>query len=144
MPDIKQLLPHRDPFLFVDRLEKTTQEEIVGYRTFTDREPFFKGHFPGYPVVPGVILIETMAQCGGAGIRAMGTLGDDALFFLASVDKVKFRRQVRPNETVKLVITNLRVSARTLKQKGEARVGDELAAEAEWLCIIGKQGQTQA
>ncbi len=142
MHDIEQLLPHRAPFLFVDRLEKTTQEEIVGYRTFTDQEPFFKGHFPGYPVVPGVILIETMAQCGGAGIRAMGTLGDDALFFLASVDKVKFRRQVRPNETVKLVITNLRVSARTLKQKGEARVGDELAAEAEWLCIVGKQGQT--
>ncbi len=142
MHDIEQLLPHRAPFLFVDRLEKTTEEEIVGYRTFTDQEPFFKGHFPGYPVVPGVILIETMAQCGGAGIRAMGTLGDDALFFLASVDKVKFRRQVRPNETVKLVITNLRVSARTLKQKGEARVGDELAAEAEWLCIVGKQGQT--
>ena len=142
MHDIEQLLPHRAPFLFVDRLEKTTQEEIVGYRTFTDQEPFFKGHFPGYPVVPGVILIETMAQCGGAGIRAMGTLGDDALFFLASVDKVKFRRQVRPNETVKLVITNLRVSARTLKQKGEARVGDELAAEAEWLCIVGKQAQT--
>jgi 3-hydroxyacyl-[acyl-carrier-protein] dehydratase len=142
MHDIKQLLPHRDPFLFVDSLEKTTQEQIVGYRTFTDQEPFFKGHFPGYPVVPGVILIETMAQCGGAGIRAMGTLGDDALFFLASVDKVKFRRQVRPNEKVKLVVTNLRVSARTLKQRGEARVGDELAAEAEWLCIVGKQGQT--
>jgi 3-hydroxyacyl-[acyl-carrier-protein] dehydratase len=143
MVDVKTLLPHRDPFLFVDRLEKTTAEEIIGYRTFTDQEPFFKGHFPGYPVVPGVILVETMAQCGGAGARAAGSMGQDALFFLASVDKAKFRRQVRPNETVRLVITNLRVSARTLKQRGQAFVGDELAAEAEWLCLVGSQAALQ-
>lgn len=139
MDDVKSLLPHREPFLFVDRIEKTSQEEIVGYRTFTDQEPFFRGHFPGYPVVPGVILVETMAQCGGAGVRAMGSLGQDALFFLASVDKVKFRRQVRPNETLRLVISNLRISSRMIKQKGEAWVGDELAAEAEWLCLVGSE-----
>ena len=140
MDKIESLLPHRDPFLFVDRLEKADKEEIVGYRTYTDGEFFFKGHFPGYPVVPGVVLVETLAQCGGAGVRASGALSDDALFFLATVDKAKFKRQVRPGETVRLVITNLRVSTRMIKQKGQAFVGDELAAEAEWLCLVGQAG----
>ena len=137
MTDIKQLLPHREPFLFVDRIETYDEEEIVGYRRFTEKDFFFKGHFPDYPVVPGVILIETMAQCGGAGIRLTGKVDMDALFFLASVDKVKLRHQVRPGDEVKMVIKNLRVSPKTLKQSGKAFVGDQLAAEAEWFCLFG-------
>ena len=88
-------------------------------------------------MVPGVILIETMAQAGGAGLRKAGVLGGDALFFLATVDKAKFRRQVRPNEEVRLEIENLRVSGKMIKQAGKAYVGTELAAEAEWLCLVG-------
>ena len=77
-----------------------------------------------------------MAQCGGAGIAQSGILGDK-LFFLATVDKVKFRRQVVPGDEVRFEIENVQISARGLRQKGKAFVGDELAAEASWLCLMG-------
>lgn len=136
MQDVKSLIPHREPFLFVDNLEKAAEDGIIGYRTFTEEDFFFKGHFPEYPVVPGVVLIETMAQCGGAGIKASGAV-KDGLFFLATVDKAKFRRQVRPGDRVRMEIQNVRISPKMIKQKGKAFVGDEIAAEAEWLCLIG-------
>ncbi len=103
MDDIKKLLPHREPFLFVDKIEKSDQEEIIGYKRFTEAEFFFKGHFPDYPVVPGVILVETMAQCGGAGIRMTGMLGDEALFFLASVDKVRIESKRKRRMKIKRI-----------------------------------------
>jgi 3-hydroxyacyl-[acyl-carrier-protein] dehydratase len=137
MEDIKKLLPHRRPFLFVDKIVSANAEEIIGTRRFTYADFFFEGHFPEYPVVPGVILVETMAQCGGAGVLSTGILPADALFFLASVDKAKFRRQVRPDEEVKIFVKNLRVSKRSLKQQGKAYVNNELAAEAEWMCMVG-------
>jgi len=137
--EIEKLLPHRDPFLFVDEIVEATNERIVAKRVFAETEYFFKGHFPEYPVVPGVILVETMAQSGGAGLRKLGVLGDDALFFFATVDKVKFRRQVRPGDELRSEIENLRVSPKMIKQRGMAYVGDELAAEAEWMCLVGSK-----
>lgn len=138
MTNIKELLPHRDPFLYVDKLTEVTPERIVGERTYTEKEYFFNGHFPDYPVVPGVILVETLAQCGGAGMREANVTSHDALFFLASVEKAKFRRQVRPGDTVRLEIEVIRASARTIKQKGVAYVGDEVACEAQWMCIVSQ------
>jgi 3-hydroxyacyl-[acyl-carrier-protein] dehydratase len=137
MSDIENLLPHREPFLFVDEIVQADKEKIVAKRVFTEKEFFFRGHFPDYPVVPGVILVETMAQSGGAGLRKAGILAGDALFFFASVDKVKFRRQVRPGDELRSEVTNLRVSPNMIKQSGKAFVGDELAAEAEWMCLVG-------
>jgi 3-hydroxyacyl-[acyl-carrier-protein] dehydratase len=137
MNEIEKLLPHRDPFLFVDEIVEATNEKIIAKHIFTENEYFFRGHFPTYPVVPGVILVETMAQSGGAGLRKLGALGEDGLFFFATVDKVKFRRQVRPGDEVRSEIENLRVSSKMIKQRGKAYVGDELAAEAEWMCLVG-------
>ncbi|MDR2952155.1 MAG: 3-hydroxyacyl-ACP dehydratase FabZ [Treponema sp.] len=136
MTEIEKLLPHREPFLFVGEIIEASNEKIIAKYVFTEKEPFFKGHFPEYPVVPGVILIETMAQSGGAGLRKLGVLGDNALFFLATVDKVKFRRQVKPGDELRSEITNLRVSPKMVKQSGKAYVGEELAAEAEWMCLV--------
>jgi 3-hydroxyacyl-[acyl-carrier-protein] dehydratase len=137
--EIEKLLPHRDPFLFIDTIDVSNEEEIIARHVFTAEEFFFKGHFPEYPVVPGVILCETMAQAGGAGLVKRGVLADDSLFFFASLDKVKFRNQVRPGDEVKIVVKNLRVSARMIKQSGVAYVGDKIATEAEWMCLVGNK-----
>ncbi|MDR1230824.1 MAG: 3-hydroxyacyl-ACP dehydratase FabZ [Spirochaetaceae bacterium] len=136
MTEIERLIPHRAPFLFVDRITAADEGHISATHVFGEGEFFFKGHFPAYPVVPGVILVETMAQAGGAGLRKIGVLGDNALFFLGTVDKAKFRRQVRPNEEARMEIDNIRVSPRMIKQAGKLYVGDELAAEAEWMCLV--------
>ncbi len=135
--DIECLLPHRKPFLFVDEIISADDKGSVSQHTFTEDEFFFTGHFPQYPVVPGVILVETMAQAGGAALSYQKTFAEGSLFFLATVDKVKFRHQVRPGDTVRLEITNLRVSPKMIKQSGKAYVGENLAAEAEWMCLVG-------
>ena len=137
MSEIEALLPHREPFLFVGEIVHADEKRIVAKHIFTEKEFFFKGHFPEYPVVPGVVLVETMAQSGGAGLRKIGVIGEGGLFFLATVDKVKFRRQVRPGDKVRSEVVNLRMSPKMIKQSGKAYVGDELAAEAEWMCLVG-------
>lgn len=137
--DIKSLLPHREPFLFVDEIVSADDNGSVSTRKFTEDDFFFKGHFPEYPVVPGVILCETMAQAGGAALSYQKKFEEGSLFFFASLDKVKFRNQVRPGDTVRMEITNLRVSSHMIKQAGKAYVGETLCCEAEWMCLVGKK-----
>ncbi|MCX7024304.1 MAG: 3-hydroxyacyl-ACP dehydratase FabZ [Spirochaetes bacterium] len=135
--EVKSLLPHRDPFIFVDRVE-AVGDSIRAYRRFTEADFFFKGHFPGYPVVPGVILVESMAQAGGAGLKKSGAIAS-GLFFLASVDKVKFRRQVRPGDLFEMRVETLRSSNRAIKQAGKGYINGEVVVEAEWMCMIGEE-----
>ena len=139
---VQDCLPHRDPFLFVDEIIHADKNTIVGTKHFSGEEFFFAGHFPEYSVVPGVLLIEALAQCGGAGIRKAGILSETTVYFLATVDKVKFRRQVLPGDTVRFEIDNLRITKQMLKQSGKVYVGEELAAEAVWMALIRQEEQS--
>ena len=137
--EIESLLPHRKPFLFVDNIVSSTDEGSESTYTFKKDEMFFSGHFPEYPVVPGVILIEAMAQAGGAALVHINKIGKDKFFFLASISKAKFKKMVLPNVQVKIRIKNLRVSQNMIRQEGAILIGEEVAAEAEWMCLVGKE-----
>ncbi len=140
---IESLLPHRPPFLFVDEVTTLGDGLIVGSRCFVKEEFFFAGHFPSYPVVPGVILVEAMAQCGGAGLVQSGKLPHNSLFFLAMVRDSKFRRQVVPDETVRFEIKTVRLTSKMLRQKGRGYVGTQRAFEADWMCILQSKPKAQ-
>lgn len=133
MDTIESYLPQRPPFLFVDevKVEGTT---ILASRTFRPDEWFFAGHFPDYPIVPGVLLVESMAQAGGVGAKIMG-IRPRSLFVFAKIRTAVFKRQVRPLDKLEMEIVNLRSSDLVLMQKGVGRVGGEVAVEAEWMAM---------
>ena len=133
---IQDLLPHREPFLFCDRILEASRKHVVAECSFPAGTDFFRGHFPGYPIVPGVILVETMAQCGGAGMVAAGMLPQGDRFYLASVHHAKFRRPVFPGELLRVEVDVKKCTQRLLKQSGRVIVKNELAVEAEWVCIV--------
>ena len=135
--DIVKLLPHRYPFLLVDRItEYEPMKRIVGYKNVTANEEFFQGHFPGDPIMPGVLIIEAMGQAGGilARLSVMegkeGEAGSGLVIFMG-IDKVKFRRQVVPGDELRLEVEPLRTGSKVWKIAGKAFVEDSLAAQAE-------------
>ena len=138
--DIIKVLPHRYPFLLVDRItEFEPGKRIVGIKNVTINEPFFQGHFPGNPIMPGVLIIEAMAQVGGVLARlSMPDVMDrgGAIFFI-SMDKVKFRKPVVPGDQIIFEVTPLRTGSRIWKVAGKARVKDDPVAEAEMAATIG-------
>ena len=140
MKDVKDLIPQREPFLFVDRLVSCDGETAVGEYTFTEeKNGFFKGHFPGNPIVPGVILLESMAQvCIAATVSARGEEGNPPVFLLAGVENVRFIRPVRPGDTLVTRASNGRSRGRFLSFDVEGSVGGERAVKATLKCFIDK------
>lgn len=145
---IKTVLPHRDPFLFCDRILECSQEKTIAEVDYGPDRYFFKGHFPEYPVCPGVILVESMAQCGGAGQRLSSTDKDEKLFLFAKLEEVRFVNQVRPGDTVRYEIETIKATGRRLEQKGKGIIvgkvdkrGNPLVAvEAQWFCLVVPAG----
>ena len=134
---IQEILPHRYPFLLVDKIiELVPRERIVGVKQVTANEYFFQGHFPQKPVMPGVLIIEALAQCGA--ILALSELEDrhSTIPFFSGIENGRFRRPVVPGDTLVLEVTALRIGSRVQKMRGEARVDGALAAEAEIMSVI--------
>lgn len=135
--EILDLLPHRYPLLLVDRvLEMEEGRRIVAVKNVTFNEPFFNGHFPGAPVMPGVLIIEALAQCGALLFLKDIPDRDKKLFYFGGIDKARFRKPVVPGDQLILEVDVLQRRANTAKLKGLARVGDTVAAEAELLSIM--------
>lgn len=134
---IREILPHRYPFLLVDKIiEIVPRERIVGVKQVTINEYFFQGHFPEKPVMPGVLIIEALAQCGAIlALREFEDRGGKIPFF-SGIEKGRFRRPVVPGDTLTLEVTALRIGSRVQKMRGEARVDGQLAAEAEIMSVI--------
>ncbi|MGI4787218.1 MAG: 3-hydroxyacyl-ACP dehydratase FabZ [Janthinobacterium lividum] len=128
---IKEILPHRYPFLLVDRItELEPGKRVVGLKNITANEPFFQGHFPQRSIMPGVLIIEIMAQVGGVMILSVGE-HKGKLAYIGTVDNAKFRRPVVPGDTLEVEVELLRLRGNMGKVKCVARVGGEEAAEAE-------------
>ena len=133
MENIESYLPHRQPFLFVDDV-RIEGSKIFALRIFRAEEWFFKGHFPAYPVVPGVLLVESLAQAGGVGAKLLG-IKPKGLFVLARIRTATFRRQVRPGEKLDMEVWNVKSGALVLHQKGRGLVDGQVAVEAEWVSM---------
>jgi len=140
--DIKEVmnyLPHRYPFLLVDRvLEISLGERIVAMKNVTINEPFFVGHFPHSPVMPGVLIIEAMAQAAAIlSFKTRGAVPDEnSILYFASIDNARFKRPVLPGDTLVFDMKLVREMRGVWKYSGVARVGDEIAAQADLMCAI--------
>jgi len=133
---IQQILPHRYPFLLVDRIEKIQPgKKAVGYKNITINEPFFQGHFPGNPIMPGVLIVEALAQVGAAAMLAVEE-NRNKLAVFTGIDKMRFRRQVRPGDSLKLEIEVIKIKGPMGKAKARASVDDETAAEGQLMFAL--------
>jgi 3-hydroxyacyl-[acyl-carrier-protein] dehydratase len=134
---IQELLPHRYPFLLVDRIiELVPRERIVGIKQVSINEPFFQGHFPGAAVMPGVLVVEALAQVGA--VLALREIEDrdSKLVLFTGIREARFRRPVVPGDTLRLEVTALRIGSKVQRMRGEAKVEGQLVADADIMSVI--------
>ena len=137
--EIRDLIPHRYPFLLVDRIEELEPGvRAVGIKNVTQNELFFQGHFPDYPVMPGVLVVEAMAQVGAVGVMAGGEHREKLALF-AGIDGVRFRRQVLPGDILRMEVEIQRLKGRIGRGTGRATVGEERVCEAELMFAFAQR-----
>jgi 3-hydroxyacyl-[acyl-carrier-protein] dehydratase len=134
--EICELLPHRYPMLLVDRVIEITADSIVAIKNVTFNEPYFTGHFPGFPVMPGVMIIEAMAQAGGILVTKVAPHTRGKLMFLATVEDAKFRKPVVPGDQLRIEMKLGRLKTTVAKMQGVATVDGQIVAEASVMCKL--------
>ncbi|MBW1848718.1 MAG: 3-hydroxyacyl-ACP dehydratase FabZ, partial [Deltaproteobacteria bacterium] len=135
---IMEVLPHRYPFLLIDRIiDLKKSESLTALKNVTVNEPFFQGHFPSFPVMPGVLIIEAMAQAGGILSYASGFQKKKDLIFFSAMDKVKFRKPVVPGDQIIFKLNILKMRKKVIKMEGYAKVDENVVAEAELMASFG-------
>src|SRR2546426_1227496 len=141
--EIRWILPHRYPMLLVDRIVEMEPERIVGIKNVTGNEPFFQGHFPDFPVMPGVLIVEAMAQA--AGVLVLKTIADreKKLVLLVSIENAKFRRPVVPGDQLRLEMAVVKRRASVAKMAGRATVNGVVVAEAEVMCKLADKEEKE-
>jgi 3-hydroxyacyl-[acyl-carrier-protein] dehydratase len=141
---IRDILPHRYPMLLVDAIIELEAERVVGIKNVTANEPFFMGHFPEFPVMPGVLIVEAMAQV--AGVLVLNQIPDrkDKLVLLATIEMAKFRKPVRPGDQLRIEMIITRRKASVAKMHGTAKVDGVVVAEAELMCKIAGRDSAPA
>ncbi|MEM6620655.1 MAG: 3-hydroxyacyl-ACP dehydratase FabZ [Pseudomonadota bacterium] len=135
---IKRMIPHRYPFLLIDRVEEIVKNtSAIGVKNVTNNEPFFQGHFPDKPIMPGVLVVEAMAQTAGVlVVETLEMIDQGLLVYFMTLDKTRFRRLVEPGDVLELHVKILRGRGKIWKFWAEAKVGDHIAAEAEYSAMI--------
>ena len=141
---IRRILPHRYPFLLIDRVERIVHgQSAVGIKNVSANEPHFEGHFPAVPIMPGVLIVEAMAQTSGVLIgTSEGIYDSGILIYFMGIEKAKFRRKVVPGDVLELHVDTLRAGSRIVRFSGRGLVGGELAAEAEFTAMIDRSKAT--
>ena len=137
---LMDMLPHRYPMLLIDFMEKVdVNKSAIGVKNVSIGEPFFEGHFPGNPIMPGVLIVEAMAQTAGAlVVESLNLHGSGSLVYFMSIEKAKFRKLVLPGDILKLHVQVVKARTKVWKFKGQARVKDELVAESEFTAMMAK------
>src|SRR5579871_3446458 len=142
--EIRAILPHRFPFLLVDRIVEMEPDRVVGIKQVTNNEPFFQGHFPDFPVMPGVLIVEALAQTAGVLVLSHVPDRHRKLVLLASVTSAKFRRPVVPGDTLRLEMAVLKRKASVAVMAGKATVDGVVVAEAEMMCKLADKDEAEA